>query len=180
VPLELDRRIFTPIARCSPKWDEAYNRRSSVERVNSGIDKLLCFERHSIRGQRKMKVRVGLGLAVMLAMALGRIQAGQPEQIEGCDLARLPGRLSGAPTRATRSDGAAEAEVCRDFEHLRDIVPWHRRLALGEAPGGRRRGGGGRRRGGGGRRRARRRLQRKWLGRGHPVSRDRMDHEVAS
>jgi hypothetical protein len=53
----------------------------AVERVNSRIDKLLCFERHSIRGQRKMKVRMGLGLAVMLAMALDRLEAGQPEQM---------------------------------------------------------------------------------------------------
>jgi hypothetical protein len=80
-PLKLDRRIFTPIARCSPKWDKAYNRRSSVERVNSRIDKLLGFERHSIRGQNKKQVRRGLGLVVMLAMALGRIEAGQPERL---------------------------------------------------------------------------------------------------
>jgi hypothetical protein len=52
-----------------------------VERGSSRIDKLLGFERHSIRGQRKMKVRMGLGLAVMLAMALGRLEAGQPEQM---------------------------------------------------------------------------------------------------
>jgi hypothetical protein len=62
-------------------WGTAYNRRSSVERVNSRIDRLLCFERHSIRGQPKMKIRMGLGLAGMLAMALGRIKAGQPEQM---------------------------------------------------------------------------------------------------
>jgi hypothetical protein len=67
-------------------WDEADNRRSSVKRVNSRIDKLLGFERHSIRGQRKMKVRMGLGLAVMLAMALGRIEAGQPEQMRSVTL----------------------------------------------------------------------------------------------
>ncbi len=36
VPLKLDRRIFTPIASFSPKWEKAYNRRSSVERVNGG------------------------------------------------------------------------------------------------------------------------------------------------
>ena len=53
---------------------------------DSRIDKLLCFERHSIRGQRKMKVRMGLGLAVMLAMALGRIEAGQPEQMRSVTL----------------------------------------------------------------------------------------------
>jgi hypothetical protein len=33
-----------------------------------------------------MKVRMGLGLAVMLAMALGRIEAGQPEQMRSVTL----------------------------------------------------------------------------------------------
>lgn len=33
VPLELDRRIFTPIARHTEKWEKAYDRRTSVERV---------------------------------------------------------------------------------------------------------------------------------------------------
>jgi hypothetical protein len=67
LPLATHSRRFvisgaiTAIARCSPKWDKAYNRRSSAERVNSRIDKLLCFERHSIRGQRKMKVAWALG-----------------------------------------------------------------------------------------------------------------------
>jgi len=44
------------------------------------IDKLQGFERHSIRGQPKMQVCMGLGLVVMLAMALGRLEAGEPEQ----------------------------------------------------------------------------------------------------
>jgi hypothetical protein len=52
-----------------------------VERVNSRIDKLLGFERHSIRGQRKMKVHMGLGPAVMLAMAQGWIRAGEHERM---------------------------------------------------------------------------------------------------
>jgi hypothetical protein len=33
-----------------------------------------------------MKVRMGLGLMVMLAMALGRIKAGQPEQMRSVTL----------------------------------------------------------------------------------------------
>jgi len=81
VPLELDRRIFTPIARPSGKWEKAYNLRSSVERVNSRIDQVLGFEHHNIRGQNKMEMRVTLGLVVLLAMALGRIRAGQGEKM---------------------------------------------------------------------------------------------------
>jgi len=79
VPLELDRRIFTPIARHSSKWQTAYKRRTAVERVNSRIDRVLGFEQHFIRGKAKMEARVSLALVVMLAMALGRIRANQAE-----------------------------------------------------------------------------------------------------
>ncbi len=81
VPLDLDRRIFTPIARGTPKWKKAYNRRTAVERVNSRIDQVLGFERHTIRGLHKMETRVTLALIVMLAMALGRIRANQADKM---------------------------------------------------------------------------------------------------
>jgi len=81
VPLEFDTRIFTPIARHIPKWKKSYNRRTAVERVNSRIDMVLGFEKHYIRGQKKMETRITLGLIVMLAMALGRIKANQREQM---------------------------------------------------------------------------------------------------
>jgi len=54
IPLEEDKRIFTPVARSSYKWKKLYNKRSSVERVNSRIDLSFGFERHFIRGLKKM------------------------------------------------------------------------------------------------------------------------------
>lgn len=81
VPLELDRRLFTPIARHTAKWEKAYHRRTSVERVNSRLDQVLGFEHHTIRGKAKMEMRVTLALVVMLAMALGRIRIGQPDKL---------------------------------------------------------------------------------------------------
>lgn len=86
ISLEKDRRIFTPMLIGSPKWETAYNRRSAVERVNSRIDLLLGFERHTIRGKNKMKMRMGLSLSVMLAMALGRIRAGQKDKMRSMTL----------------------------------------------------------------------------------------------
>lgn len=77
IGLEYDRRIFTPIARQTPQWTEAYKKRSAVERVNSRVDQVLGFARHFIRGMAKMQTRVSLALVVMLAMALGRIKADQ-------------------------------------------------------------------------------------------------------
>ena len=79
VPLDYDRRIFTPLARHTAKWEKAYDRRTAVERVNSRIDRVLGFELHTIRGLAKMKMRVTLALVVMLAMALGRIRANQAD-----------------------------------------------------------------------------------------------------
>jgi hypothetical protein len=74
VSLEIDRRIFTPVARSSYAWERDYNKRTAVERVNSRLDVSFGFERHFIRGQKKMEMRVGLALCVMLAMAVGRIK----------------------------------------------------------------------------------------------------------
>jgi len=81
IPLELDRRIFTPVARPSHKWKRLYNGRSAVERVNSRVDRVLGFERHFLRGLPKIEMRMTLGMVVLLAMALGRIQIGQMEQM---------------------------------------------------------------------------------------------------
>ena len=50
-----------------------------AKRVNSRIDNIFGFEKHYIRGQQKMKLRVSLAFCVMLAMALGRIKEKQKE-----------------------------------------------------------------------------------------------------
>ncbi len=76
-----DRRIFTPIPHGSPSWNRAYNRRSSLERINSRLDNDFCFEKHYIRGKAKMQTRIGLATAVMMAMALGHVRAGRIKQI---------------------------------------------------------------------------------------------------
>ena len=71
-----DRRIFTPTPWGSPSWRRGYNRRSAMERINSRLDNSFNFETHYIRGRAKMKTRVGLALAVMMALALGQVRAG--------------------------------------------------------------------------------------------------------
>ncbi len=80
-PLQIDRRIFTPLARDSKTWKREYKHRTAVERVNSRLDVSFGFERHYIRGLSKMKVRCGLALLVMLGMAVGWIEAGQRERM---------------------------------------------------------------------------------------------------
>ncbi|MEA3368442.1 MAG: transposase [Planctomycetota bacterium] len=81
IPMTLDRRLFTPLARSSYAWKRVYAKRSAVERVNSRLDGSFGLERHFIRGQRKMGLRVGLALVVMLAMALGRVRENQPGKV---------------------------------------------------------------------------------------------------
>ena len=81
VPLETNRRIFTPQARDSKTWENEYKHRSSVERVNGRIGQSFGFDQHYIRGMKKMRLRLGLALSVMQAMALGRIQANQQERL---------------------------------------------------------------------------------------------------
>lgn len=81
VPLETDRRIFTPLAHDSMVWRHAYKHRTAVERVNSRLDVSFGFERHYIRGLKKMQIRAELALVVMLAMALDSIKAGQHERV---------------------------------------------------------------------------------------------------
>ena len=79
VPLDIDRRLFTPLARDSKAWRREYNKRTSTERVNSRIDGSFGFERHTIRGLNKMRFRVGLALTVMLALALSAVREGHLE-----------------------------------------------------------------------------------------------------
>jgi hypothetical protein len=81
ISLEIDRRIFTPIDRASYKWERYYDKRTSVERVNSRLDVSFGFERHYIRGKKKMEVRCGIALCVMLAMAVGRIKEKQQDKM---------------------------------------------------------------------------------------------------
>ena len=88
VPLERDRRIFTPTPCGSVSWRRAYRSRGAMERINSRIEGSFGFERHYIRGRAKMNARVGIALVVMMALAVGHIKAGRPEcmrsLVSGC------------------------------------------------------------------------------------------------
>ncbi|QDI91296.1 transposase [Salicibibacter halophilus] len=81
IPLDEDRRVFTPIDRTSYAWVDAYAKRTSVERVNSRLDVSFGFEQHTTRGLKKMGNKTGLALGIMLAIALGRVKEGQPEKM---------------------------------------------------------------------------------------------------
>lgn len=79
IPLDTDRRVFTPVDRSSYTWEREYHKRTAVERVNSRLDVSFGFELHTIRGLTKMRARCGLAILVMVSMALGRIRQQHPE-----------------------------------------------------------------------------------------------------
>ena len=96
VPLDTDRRIFTPLARSSYAWKKHYAKRTAIERVNSRMDRVYGFEEHFIRGKDKMTLRVGLALTVMLAMALGHLKEKRADHIRSLVRAyRPPDRKAG-------------------------------------------------------------------------------------
>lgn len=76
-----DRRMFTPTPWGSPSWKRGYARRGALERINARLDNSFGFERHFVRGRAKMTARLGLALAVMMALALGSVAAGRPERM---------------------------------------------------------------------------------------------------
>jgi hypothetical protein len=81
VPLERDRRIFLPAYRHGRGFVEGYKKRTAVERVNSRIDQVYGFERHFIRGRKKMRLRLGLALLVMLGTAVAWVEMKKPDNV---------------------------------------------------------------------------------------------------
>jgi len=81
IPLSVDERIFTQIARPSYKWKGYYNKRTSVERVFSRLDVSFGFEEKKLRGKVRMELLGSMALIVMNAMAVGRIREKKPELI---------------------------------------------------------------------------------------------------
>ena len=54
---------------------------AALERINARLDNDFGFERHFIRGHAAMKTRIGLALAIMMALALRHAMEGRPGQM---------------------------------------------------------------------------------------------------
>lgn len=81
IKCEEDRRIFTPVARDSHKWKRLYNMRSGIERMNGRLDRDYKYEKHTIRGQSKMKMFMTVTFLVYLGMAKAKIEHGEKEHL---------------------------------------------------------------------------------------------------
>lgn len=53
IDITQDQRVFCPIDRASYKWERAYKKRTTVERVNGRLDESFGFEKNYIRGIKK-------------------------------------------------------------------------------------------------------------------------------
>ena len=76
IPLKTDPRIFTKVARNSKKWKRLYKKRTSIERVNGRIDHDFQFEKHTIRGLKKMKMLLNVTFIIQLTLAKAKIESG--------------------------------------------------------------------------------------------------------
>ncbi len=78
------RRFGYHVPRTSPQWQELYNKRTAVERVFSRLKDKRRLNTHCFRGYAKINLHATLSVLVMQAMALARVEAGQPNAIRTC------------------------------------------------------------------------------------------------
>jgi hypothetical protein len=81
VPIERDRRIFMPVHRHSQGFARGCKKRTAVERVNARIDQTYGFERHFIRGKKKVRLRLGLALLTMPGTAVAWVEMKKPRNM---------------------------------------------------------------------------------------------------
>lgn len=65
-----DCRRYTAVPRETKKWERLYKKRTAVERVNGRLKEHLLVDDLGVRGIKKVRVRLGLSLMVLLASAL--------------------------------------------------------------------------------------------------------------
>ena len=67
---------ITKLARSSDKWKKLYKKRTSIERINGRIDRDFKFEKHTIRGLKKMKMFLTMTFIIQLTLAKAKIESG--------------------------------------------------------------------------------------------------------
>ena len=72
------------MARSTYVWQDYYDQRSAVERVNSRLAGGFGFERPRIRGLAKMQLRVTMVLTIMLVACPGGASA--PANLGTCEV----------------------------------------------------------------------------------------------
>ena len=70
-----------PVSRRTLQFEREYKKRTAVERVNSRVGKQLGFDVHFVRGMRKMRLKAGLALVVMLSIAVAQVKRNRLEKM---------------------------------------------------------------------------------------------------
>ena len=72
-----DPRRYVPVPRETMQFERLYKTRTACERLNSSLKENLLLDDLKVRGLPKVKVRIGLNLLVMLAIAVGMAERGR-------------------------------------------------------------------------------------------------------
>ena len=64
------------LPRNSKKWKRLYEKRSGIERMNGRIDRDFKFEKHTIRGIKKMKLFLSVAFIIKLVYTKAKIEQG--------------------------------------------------------------------------------------------------------
>ena len=100
--IDQDIRLHSPLPRPTVTWRSLYAERTSVERVNSRCKEHLRLEGLRHRGLAKVRAHAGLSLIVLVAGALGMVQAGHREWARSVVPLRRPTPLTPAWWRRVR------------------------------------------------------------------------------
>ncbi len=90
VPLQFDRRLFTPTPRCSSTWRRWYARRSATERINARLGGICGLDRRHTRGLAQTALQVLLATVIQQAVALSAFRHGQPRRTRSLRHLALP------------------------------------------------------------------------------------------
>ena len=74
-------RLFPPIPRGDPEWDELYARRQSIERMFKSLKESRRLERHCVRGLRQVALHAAMSVLSYQATALANLRAGETDLI---------------------------------------------------------------------------------------------------
>lgn len=84
IPPEDDLRRVGPVARVSKEYKTLYNKRSSVERVNSRLKETRRLEDFRFSRIKKVTIHCLLSVLTMQAAAVAHVRAGQLENLRQC------------------------------------------------------------------------------------------------
>ena len=63
------------------KWKQALVQRNALERINACVGRDFLLDDHFLRGKSNMHLHIAGNMAVMLAIAFGRLEKNKPDKM---------------------------------------------------------------------------------------------------